>query len=541
MGKSATRPSMHRDSFVLKLLAILIGLGLLVGLEVVLQLLDAGPSNQLFIVAAENDEERTYAINREVAHRFFQPQYLRHVPFDAGFVQPKPPGTVRIFTLGASTLIGFPNPVNTSFPQFLARMLPDAYPGVRFEVLNCGITAINTFCIQDFVEEIVAYDPDLLIVYAGHNEFIGPYGVTTPFLKFGNNRTLIRLHMRLQRSKIFYYLEALIHGARTWGESASPEDAFGMHLVGKEMSFLDEGYRTTGRNFRENLTETLLTARRGGVPVLLSTLVSNLKDFYPLRSTCDTRQLKQRLDPLAAAGRLQEALQVCRQMLQISPYCASIHFEIGHLHYRRGEYDLARQAFVRARDMDLLPFRAPTVFNHIIRELATSGQEQVLLSDTEGAFATAAPHGIIGGELITEYLHPNVYGHYLIARNMVEDLIQSSVGRQWGQGRISRLEDFASYTHQLGYTLLDQINTRNDLMIFLRHMPYETPPAILRRQVAERFAAQLRDIPRLSPADRRILVDRGLLVFLDRMLDFLLPADRQQLARELETLAKELR
>ena len=34
----------------------------------------------------------------------------------------------------------------------------------------------------------------------------------------------------------------------------------------------------------------------------------------------------------------------------------------------------------------------------------------MLLNDIDKAFAAASPEGIVGNELITEYLHPTVYG-----------------------------------------------------------------------------------------------------------------------------------
>ena len=62
------------------------------------------------------------------------------------------------------------------------------------------------------------------------------------------------------------------------------------------------------------------------------------------------------------------------------------------MHYRQGEYAKASKEFVYARDMDRLPFRAPTVFNRIIRRLASASAEvQILLSDSEERFARASP------------------------------------------------------------------------------------------------------------------------------------------------------
>ena len=525
---------MLRKSLFPNLLAVLVGMGFLVLLEAVLYLVDAGPSNRLFLTSHQ-DGEVVYTVNQRVGHRFFQQQYLRPVPEDPSFPQKKPPDAVRIFVLGASTLLGFPNPPNTAFPHFLEKMLADIYPHRQFEVINCGMTAINTFCLLDFAAEIVGYEPDLIIVYAGHNEFVGPYGVTTPFLKFGNDRTWIRLYMELQRSKIYYGLREAIYRLQKWWSPA--EEKFGLHLVDKEIGLLDEGYRVTAKNYRENLGEILLQAQRREIPVLLSTLVANLKDFYPLRSDCNNGQLSRELDGLVGQGRLQQAIETCEEALNESPYCAGIHFELGRLHYRQGAYSKAHKAFVYARDMDRLPFRAPTVFNQTIRKLAAAAAGQVLLSDAEKTFVANSPHGIIGNELITEYLHPTVYGHYLIARTMVEDLAQSPLGADWGAGAVGKLKNYEDYSRQLGHSAWDRISYRNDLMLFLRKMPYREPPALLRRHVAALVRQQMRDISQLEAAQRRDFVERKGMVFLARMIDFLLPEDRRAIEEGLKNLA----
>ena len=522
---------MRRRSVLKNLLAVLVGLGLVVVLEIVLQLLGLGPSNQLFVESHQGGEV-VYVVNQQVGHRFFQHQYLRSVPSNSSFPRQKPPDTVRIFVLGASTLLGFPNPEYTSFPHFLEDMLADVYEEKCFEVINCGMTAINTFCLLDFMREIVAYDPDLVLIYAGHNEFIGPYGVTTPFLRFGNERNWIRLYMQLQRTRIYYFLKEALYRLQNWWTPV--EEGFGLHLANKEIGLLDEAYQTTVENYRANLEEMLAIARRHQVPVLLSTLVSNLKDFYPLRSNCDDGGLFRELAILAHQGRLQQAVQVCEERLNEEPYCANIHFELGRLHYRQGTYRRARQDFVYARDMDRLPFRAPTVFNQIIRNLAGSAEGPLLFSDSEKIFTQASPHGIIGNELITEYLHPTVYGHYLIALNMVKELAQNPVG--WGKVDSGRMKDYEDYARQLGYSLMDRISHRNDLMLFLRKMPYRKPPAVLRQHVAALMREQLKHIPRLKTEERRQFKERGGMVFLSRMLDFLLPEDRKVLESELERL-----
>jgi lysophospholipase L1-like esterase len=513
---------MRHRAGLLNLLALSIGLAAVGAVEGVLRVFHIGPSSRLFLLT-EDEGQAVYAINPEVAHRFFQPQYLRHVPFDSRFAATKSRDTVRIFALGASTLVGFPNPPSTSFTHFLERMLADVFPGRHFEVVNCGITALSSFCLLDFAEEILDYQPDLLLIYSGHNEFVGPYGATTPFVYFGGNRAVVRSLMFLQRTRIYSVLRQLGYQIQQWLGNDESGARFGLHLVSREIDILDPSYRSTGENYRRNLQTIVAAAGGRNVSVLLSTLVSNTGDFYPLRSACSDRIE----DPYTAAGEATRAERL-KAALSASPYCAALQFESGMHYFGRGQYEKAHQAFVRARDMDRFPFRAPTYFNQIIRNLAAE-EETVLLSDTEAVFAEHSPHGIIGSELITEHLHPTVYGHYLIARNMVEVLAANPASRTWGPGALERLKTYEESAPQLDYTLEDRVYGRNDLIFFLKQMPYEHPPPTLRRRIAELMHQQVRDCRLLPPEAAEAFRAKGGDRFLWKMLDFLLPADRQGL------------
>ncbi|MYB71588.1 MAG: hypothetical protein F4X75_24210 [Gemmatimonadetes bacterium] len=516
---------MQRKALALNLLSALAGLGLLAGVEGILQLCDLGPSPRLFALA-ETAGEKVYTANRDVTYRFFQHPYRRSSPLVQSFAADKAPEVVRVFALGASTLVGFPHPVSAAFPHYLEKMLPAAYPERRFEVINCGITALNTFCLVDFMREIANYDPDLVILYAGHNEFMGPYGVTTPFVRVGNDRTMIRFLMLLQRSRIYYYLGELIAYLQNWAQPEETTPSFGLHLAREEIGPLDAGYSRTAENFRANLEEIALIAAGHEIPLLFSTLVANLKDFHPLRSECDAATPA--IEALTAAGHWAEAERQARNALRENPYCANLHFTLGRQHYLRGEYGEAKAAFTRARDMDRLPFRAPTLFNQILREVAASSNG-VLLCEVEATFSAASPHGIVGSELISEYVHPTVFGHYLIARTMIETLAASPLAGQWGaSSTLGKYEDYRP-----SYPPLEEVWRRNDLMLFLKRMPYNVPPAALSRRLAGLIAVQLAALPHLQEAERRQFIEQGGLRFLRRMLEELHLGDRPALQRAL--------
>jgi len=73
----------------------------------------------------------------------------------------------------------------------LARLVEAAWalrhPGVRIEVVNLTMTGINSHALRRFLREAMAMEPDALVLYAGHNEAIGPFG---PADRFGPNSVI---------------------------------------------------------------------------------------------------------------------------------------------------------------------------------------------------------------------------------------------------------------------------------------------------------------------------------------------------------------
>ena len=508
-------------------LAALVGVGFVALIEGVLWLADAGPSHRLFEPRSGVDGVESYQINPQAAYRFFPPHLLRRVPADQDFAAHKPEGTVRIFALGASTLVGFPNPVGTGFPDFLERILNDLYPERRFEVINGGITALSSICLIDFAEEVVGYDADVLILYTGHNEFVGPFGPTTPFARVGSRRDLIRGVMHLKKARLYWLLEEVASRVSRWVRPEGDE-GFGLHLVRDEISLHDPAYDATVENYGTNLEDIADRAAAAGVPLLAGMLVSNMRDFYPLASDCRTNDEKGAVGGLAG-------LTASEALLRDHPECAAAHFELGQIHERAGRYREARQAFVLARDLDRLPFRAPSALNRRIDNLGR--RRGVVVSNLDSAFTAAAQHGIPGNDLFTEYLHPTGEGHFLIAQTMVRDLVAGGIAAAWGRQRPGLVRDFDSYRALLGLTPLKAVLHRNDLILLLGNMPYHEPPRLLRQRLAELVDEQLKAFSRLSPRDREVFRKRGGLEFLRQVVPEVTQVEQDGLAARLERLA----
>jgi len=88
------------------------------------------------------------------------------------FERRKPPHTVRIAALGASTTFCAEVSDNhKTWPHRLQEKLVEAYPGVKFEVVNTavgGYTAAEN--LRNLTYRVLPLEPDLAIYYEGNNE-----------------------------------------------------------------------------------------------------------------------------------------------------------------------------------------------------------------------------------------------------------------------------------------------------------------------------------------------------------------------------------
>ncbi|MBI3087402.1 MAG: SGNH/GDSL hydrolase family protein [Candidatus Omnitrophica bacterium] len=89
------------------------------------------------------------------------------------FSEAKAPGTIRVAVMGGSSAMSLESPDDQTFAVWLQRELGQrlAGTGTRAEVLNLAIAGHYAKLTWNlFSQEVVAYDPDLVILYTGAND-----------------------------------------------------------------------------------------------------------------------------------------------------------------------------------------------------------------------------------------------------------------------------------------------------------------------------------------------------------------------------------
>ncbi len=171
-GATPSRPTPASIRWLARgLLAIGAPLVLLLVIEGVLRISGYGVPTDLFIPDVKPGFYRT---NPHFTAPYFPAQF-DITPLNFRIARSKEAGHLRIFVLGESAVRGTPEP-GFGFASQLGPQLRAAYPGRSIEVYNLGIVAINSHVVYQVAQQVLAFQPDLLVVYMGNNEVVGPYG-----------------------------------------------------------------------------------------------------------------------------------------------------------------------------------------------------------------------------------------------------------------------------------------------------------------------------------------------------------------------------
>lgn len=423
--------------WLFRIAAILLGPVLFLGLlEVGLRVAGYG-YNPHVAVQCEIDGRPCLGENVQFGWRFFPPILAREFePFV--FAAHKPEEVCRIFVLGASAAQGAPNNA-FRFGRVLESLLEERFPRVRFEVITVAMAAINSHVVLEIARDCARYDPDLFVVYTGNNEVVGPYGPGTVLTPALSNLRLIRLGITLKATKLGQLLSNILGGRGLGKEGLQSWRGMGMFL-NEQVRADDPRLKATYSHFRRNLEDICRIAENRGVPTILCTIGTNLRDCPPFASLhrADlTAEQRKAWDAVykegmiaETQGKRAEAIASYLRAAQIDESHAELQFRLGACCELTGDYEKAAAAYVRARDFDTLRFRADTQTNEVIRAVAEQKKSQgVRLADVARAVDANSPYNLPGREFFHEHVHLTFEGNYLLARTVLEQIEQTIPAR----------------------------------------------------------------------------------------------------------------
>ncbi|MEM6841594.1 MAG: hypothetical protein AAF632_05175 [Bacteroidota bacterium] len=346
-------------------------------------------------------------------------QYHPYILSGLRFRAEKPPNTFRVFCLGGSAALGWPHPPAQSYPAFLAKKLQLLYPNKEFEIINVAASTYASYRIKTIFDEIIHYEPDLILLYTGNNEFLERilYQPTSPLESPWNHSALIRIaHQGWQH----FNPKKQVIDIENYRPTFLIDVALGNNSA---LKVSEDQYEQVVDHYRYNLAEMISAAQSNSVPIILFTVPVNVRDWYPHASVHRVKldSLSQGKWQRSFAKGLQEfqekqyseALLHFQQALKIDSTPAELQYLTGKAYEYLSSQTLSRSHLIRSLEADAYPFRALPQFNQLLRDL--SQDYEIPLADIEQVLSDQADMGIIGEDLLVDHVHPTVASNQVIA------------------------------------------------------------------------------------------------------------------------------
>jgi Flp pilus assembly protein TadD len=373
--------------------------------------------------------------------RFFNP---------SSFKANKPRGVFRVFTFGGSSTYGHPFDGRTSFSRWLKDLLVAAFPDRDFEVINAGGISYASYRIVPLMRETLSFQPDLFVVYTGHNEFLE---TRTYSGLMRQGRVLLNVRTMLERLRVYQAIQAAMNPFLKMFASELPEkkevgDASSLkgrtsnkpilkdevsaildRSAGLELYHRDEAFaKAVAEHFNQNLRIMVELAEKHSVPIIFVDPPSNIKDFSPFKSefSASTKppERKEITENLTKGyrrldeGNPQAALELVGPIVQLDPLYAETRFLRGRALLALGRYPEAREEFILAKDLDICPLRCTSSIRNQI--LAVAKDLNVSLVPFQAFIERRATQladmiGIPGNESFMDHVHPTIELHQILA------------------------------------------------------------------------------------------------------------------------------
>jgi lysophospholipase L1-like esterase len=404
------------------------------------------------------------------------------------------PDAVRVAFIGGSSVQGWPwQSSGIVFPELVAEILEERNPGLQVDWINAGVGTYSSFQIVEVAWQLSAFSPDVVVVYAGHNDR-GYSAFNETFLDRAadHGRAGHREGPRALLDRLHFY-----RWARMFRASRRPPQEVRIENPGR--LFRAQDFRPSGetgglRRFIErvetqeaylprvlasNLGQTLDMLGPETVPVL-ALPAGNLRDYPPYfsvffeeleRSERDrfhalVRAAAERMEtagvgPKSMSGILDdgftlqpeapwgpetdatrpapgssEAVAACVEPLRLLDEAAGISETYALAWFLRGTCllhsrpDEAREALERASDLCPAPAPHQRASSAMVTAVAELARSRHLaLVDVPAAFAEVSEHGIPGGDLFVDNVHFSESGHRVAAEAIADVLGELSVIR----------------------------------------------------------------------------------------------------------------
>jgi lysophospholipase L1-like esterase len=332
-----------------------------------------------------------------------------------------------IAVVGESSAEGVPYRDWLSVGKIVVWQLRRLFPGQMFHL---EVQARPGWTLEKMHQKLAETQqrPDVVILYAGHNEFSARFGWSCEVPYYRDEPHPWWPSWPAGWVSARSPICQLLREARDQALVAAPPPPRSCALVDVP-SYTAEQFRERLADFRRRTERILSDLANSGVLTIVIVPPGNDAGFEPNRSVLPPVTPHQEREAFTRSFLEVRALESTdphksieryRALLAEQPGFAETHFRLARLLQQTGAYEEAYREYVQARDLDGHPMRCPTPFQDICRQLAP--RFGAVLVDGQKVFHAHHPHGLLDDNLFNDGMHPSFEGTVTLAQAVLAAL-----------------------------------------------------------------------------------------------------------------------
>jgi hypothetical protein len=338
------------------------------------------------------------------------------------FAEDAQDGSLEILVVGESSAEGVPYSWWLSIGNMVAWQLEKIIPERRFHftiLANSG----DTLEMQHKRLTKIRRRPDLLLIYAGHNEFIARFPWSRQVHHYADGHLPGLWDILVQTMESGSPICWLIREELSKCRVALPPPAGGYRSLVDEPVYTQEELQILLRDFERRLDAMVSYAEQlNALPILILPPANDF-DYEPNRSCLPPETTRSQREAFAhefLEARKREArdpersLAAYQSLLNRYPGFAESHYRVARLLARSGRWEETYRHSVAARAFDGFPERCLPAFQEVYRKVAA--RHHCTLIDGQEYFHKIGYHGLLDDHLFHDSVHPSLRGHIALAQ-----------------------------------------------------------------------------------------------------------------------------
>ncbi len=335
---------------------------------------------------------------------------------------------VDILVVGESSALGVPYDKWLSVADIVAWKLGSAIPQMAFRIENQAAPGLSLQAMHTKLAAIKRR-PELVILYAGHNEFVSRFDWAHRALHYADDRPPAAETLQNVARRVSPLLRLIGETSERLRVSTPPPRIVTRQLVDDPVC-TPEQYAERLREFRTRLGAIVSYFEWIGAQVVLVIPPGNDAGLEPNRSFLASKASRAERAAFATeflAARRDETTNpvhaekaYCR-LLARWPEFAESHFRLARCLEQAGRCAEAFRHYVTARDLDGLPMRLPADFQCAYKDVAARHRRAILV-DGPAEFHARADDGLVDDDFFADGIHPSLNGYAVLAEAILTKL-----------------------------------------------------------------------------------------------------------------------